>query len=644
VRYPFMGLVFSFVFACFAIPGSGKAEQKPSPLSVLDVGKSEVHFSWNDVVSGDAVITVWNNSDTDVSTAVIIGDFVESGTINRLGKIGTESLLGSSADGVFPKHSAVSYRLKLLDPRQSAASLGNYTGHITIQGDSNYASYSREIEITVRRADPAVTNQMMIAWRLVPASHWWIARTDIPIWKMPNFDVQATALLGYVISDISGSAPVFWRSAKMNSSANVPVAEVKAASLCHTGKYTGTIRFGGKDDTSGVSFTVITKDILVWPIAIIVLGIYIAFSGKRFLGVLRASWVLRRQEAGLGAAFEAAQRHFEGETRGTSYGAYSIKEDVEQGRDKIVKQLDVVDKPLWRTTLDDTEYNQALAEYRRVEAGIADWDKLGPELRSFAEKLSAGLQGIDNSLTIGLVGKTGVPQIFIEGQKLLGGRPLVAEQVTSLRKEISDNSLTLKLWLELNKRTADATSSLFGLESHVSGRAEQIAQLRTARQELITVWKHLWEAVTLDSLRDIASSGGSLDQAEINLLNCRDANRETEQFVNERALKNFAVRPQAEFYTRLSESGPSAASDTRTIELLDKAIRLGDVGTTALALVIALLTGLNAYYFGKPFGTIEDYCGLFLWAAGTKVGLDIVTSVLDKFVISSGLRPTAPRS
>jgi hypothetical protein len=76
------------------------------------------------------------------------------------------------------------------------------------------------------------------------------------------------------------------------------------------------------------------------------------------------------------------------------------------------------------------------------------------------------------------------------------------------------------------------------------------------------------------------------------------------------------------------------ANDDRRLALLTAAIGYGDRGSAVLAFVIALLTGLSTYYFGKSFGTLQDYVVLFLWGAGTKATLDIVTSVLDKFSIS----------
>jgi hypothetical protein len=81
-----------------------------------------------------------------------------------------------------------------------------------------------------------------------------------------------------------------------------------------------------------------------------------------------------------------------------------------------------------------------------------------------------------------------------------------------------------------------------------------------------------------------------------------------------------------------TDSSEVLASDIRRAEMFTRSIHLGDTASLVVAFVIAILTGLSSNYLGKPFGTIQDYAALFLWAAGTKVALDILSSVLDKFV------------
>ena len=90
------------------------------------------------------------------------------------------------------------------------------------------------------------------------------------------------------------------------------------------------------------------------------------------------------------------------------------------------------------------------------------------------------------------------------------------------------------------------------------------------------------------------------------------------------------VSPQAWFSASMDLHQPAA--DSRTTELLERRITRADLASTLFAGFIALLTGLNALYIGKAFGTLGDYVNLFLWAAGTKAGLDILLAVVDRVV------------
>ena len=65
------------------------------------------------------------------------------------------------------------------------------------------------------------------------------------------------------------------------------------------------------------------------------------------------------------------------------------------------------------------------------------------------------------------------------------------------------------------------------------------------------------------------------------------------------------------------------------MRLLGVATAVGGLGSIVLALFIAIITGLNYSYWGKPFGTIQDCTVLFPWAL-EQVGVDIVTVITDR--------------
>jgi hypothetical protein len=79
-----------------------------------------------------------------------------------------------------------------------------------------------------------------------------------------------------------------------------------------------------------------------------------------------------------------------------------------------------------------------------------------------------------------------------------------------------------------------------------------------------------------------------------------------------------------------SKSSPKV-TDKRRAAFLARAIREGDIAIAIFAIIIAELIGLNTKYLGfKAFGTVKDYIDLFVWGAGTKATLDIVTVLLDR--------------
>jgi len=57
-----------------------------------------------------------------------------------------------------------------------------------------------------------------------------------------------------------------------------------------------------------------------------------------------------------------------------------------------------------------------------------------------------------------------------------------------------------------------------------------------------------------------------------------------------------------------------------------------DGGLLVAAIVLALLTGLGALYFGQPFGTAKDYCTAITWGITTKAALEALIAALDRFL------------
>ena len=160
------------------------------------------------------------------------------------------------------------------------------------------------------------------------------------------------------------------------------------------------------------------------------------------------------------------------------------------------------------------------------------------------------------------------------------------------------------------------------------------ATLALDEKPLRRLWDRLWVATTGDAVAALSAVGSDLESISVDLEQIKAHRRRTESVAGpQAAFTNFAEK-RAMVMAILDHAAPvvriNVEQDQHQVRLLGVAIAVGDLGSIVLALFIAIITGLNYSYWGKPFGTIQDYAVLFLWAAGTKVGVDIVTAITDR--------------
>jgi hypothetical protein len=352
--------------------------------------------------------------------------------------------------------------------------------------------------------------------------------------------------------------------------------------------------------------------------------------------VFRATWSLRKQEALLGESFQTSQKQFAEATQGKSYGAYSIAENVGKKREAILKQLHDIESG-WVTSLDPTNkaYATAAASLQTLQDEINTWPKLAPELQGLADALDALSNSIDGNSMLPPTKEPGEPQFVIAARKLLIGGPIEASGIDALRKQVATATSLAQAWKEANDHAKSVTSEFKGLVHNTGLTPGQKTTLDSVNDKLIAVWKHLSEVQTIDNVSSIQAIGADLDSADISVTAISSALQPTRIFrilnLGQRFMLTSLGQKPVEILKSWVDLGHTEANDTRRADLLTRAIRFGDMGTGLLAFVIAVLTGMNSYYLSKPFGTLQDYMTLFVWAAGTKATLDILTSVLDRF-------------
>ncbi|MGA9414189.1 MAG: hypothetical protein WBV60_05815 [Terriglobales bacterium] len=619
------------------------ADQPASPIQLVDPAKGSLTFTWKQLKNDQALISVWNGSQQDIIVSASLTDLNASRSQNALNGLTIAPADQSKPPTLVRKLGKARFLLKI-DQSGAEPSPGAYTGFLILEDVAKRAApFSTQVTITIPDVTAAVAKMTSTAWRLVPFAPLWHSNICIPlknseIYPGPGVKRQ---FVGFLTEDAGGFAPVWWLR-NDDCSGGYITARLTADQLPHSGKYSGSISFdpAGQSTADSPILTVIAKDVVVWPILCIIGGIYVAFATKRYLGVIRSTLSLREQEAALGDTYEKSHKQFEDATRGAPSAAYVIDGDLKTQRGHVLDLITKIEDQAWLTDVSDNQnYRDASDSLQKLRTQVADWGNLGPELSALAHLLFVVTQGVDDKVKLPPADEHSNPAAIDNTQTLLVGGDLEMAGIAPLRQRVSDTMALLKEFDAINKRLKIATESFKVWQGTEHLTKQQKASLDKIHTDLVTAWGHLWHAEEVSDAKRISTDSGPLDSAEIAIavLESRpvalgEVDLSRSRFSTLWNRKSALISDEI-FGTPLAKAFLPEDDDRRR-DLLAKAIALADRASAILAFALAVLTGLTVNYLGKPFGTVQDYIALFLWAAGTKATLDIVTSVLDKFVIA----------
>jgi hypothetical protein len=631
---PSIILCLGLVICCLVSaqkPNDKKA--KPAlPVSVLGLSGNVLNIQWEELQAGRAGFSLANNSPDSKAKDIKID-------ITPLSLPGSQTIpLSVDRNNLVSLQRFKSERFQLTIPDQQKFKLqpGTYNSLITIQDQGEkFVAVNVSILVTIPSIQPSITKGTLVATEFIPFSGSFRGTLIVPLRfpsaasELPKVELRQSI----VRRDSGGLATVNWSELQQKHRASC-CAELTVNSLPSAGRYEGEINFGsGQDKNSMLSITVIGTDCVIWPILVILFGIWLAYKVNRYVGVLRLTWTLRRQEAQLEQSYRESQAKFLSATRGTVSASYDISNDLRQRR-KDLRTLLATLESKWTTSLQgDTDYSNTVTYLQTLETGIALWAQFGPALAALKDPLDKARSEIDPDSV--LPRRVREPQLFSLAQELLCGSVLSIDDLSAKLQAVRDNRMLLERWRNINQQAKDAISSLQDfrnqkLDTNQSSIADQIEQHLTA------AWQLLWDADDLDTLTSITSGGADLPAARIKIAQLAEQLQRpvsgTFSLVADVAQIPVSLIESVVVSTVVSEllqTGENRA------QYLHEAINRADKYATLFAFGIALLTGLSLKYFGQPFGTLQDYVGLFLWAAGTKATLDILTSVIAKFSSAS---------
>lgn len=594
------------------------------PLELLDGGaKGGIALSWRQLAEGTAVVPVFNSSTNDlrvVAQPVVLAPLHPTSGFASAGF----SVTLSPATATVQANRSSYFKV---DGVADKPAPGVYVGGVVLSdGDGKPVLARQTLVITVSAVpEPLLQSNTVVLYRLIPLgkfSPWWPDEFAVPLAVPGAMEGLAGRTVGAVRRDAGGWTSVHWKESK----GNPPVAQPKLIvnNPPSAGKYEGALNLADESAKSAITLTVIAKDIVFWPLLVIFLGIAMAFLAKRYIGVLRVTWTLRLQEAELGEAFGASQKRFAEQAAGEPFGTYSIAEDFEAQRRALRDGLGRIESSL-STTLDgNTTYSDALTKLQTLQTAPTLWAGFATELTNLDEALTGLRSGLDAAAMEPPDQGSPEPTFLAAAQVQLRGRAITLAELSTLRASVLERAALAKTWATARQSLADSTAGYRELRGAPVIPAAIAPQITALGNTIIGLW------VSLRNVADTAGmsavlAGGGIAQVMIQVQQLRAQ-------LGVLAL----IAPSPVRLGMLAASDRLAdlklpANDQRRAEFLRESIARWDGLSFGFAMLLATLTGLNALYIGQPFGSVKDYVILFLWAAGTKATLDMVTVVIDKF-------------
>ena len=554
---------------------------------------------------------------------------------------------------------------------------GEYTGSLVLSVPAQNAVLRKPITVVIDPADaalqqapalsPAVESWTLNAVRILPFTRPLCLRglsfgCTLPLAETGASIEQAT-VAGHLTNERGGGLTVTLRDAEPSGNAELDLAFDRRWG--YTGTYIGSINLAGAaiepgtaDEGPGtVALTVHVKDIVVWPLGALWLGIVLARQAQHFLTVRRQTLDLLRRLNDAGLKFAKMRKSVHG---------YSVAEDCQARKSALEGRIKAWDREHYgpptagqRLELEST----ILAPLVELEKDIETWGQFRAKLDRLGRKLlqeaHPATQEAERPAGIDLE----EPRFYTAGRQLLRGTKLQIAQVRDYADKIDDLAELAGAWGELQRLAVlvrDAIGELNAPNIDLSDGEKEM--LEAARHHLNSAARDLWEVPSLANLRERETENELKAAQELTRrlmdpfvyyagseltaqLGIGEADFEMALEAGEGA-KGFPIRilsllrPMMRTYARIDtfrfprldfDVYQALQTDQERAAYTMRVLMFGERTITALAILTALLVGLERY-FTTDFGSTADYLALFTSGLVTKAGWEVVNMVLSRLL------------
>jgi len=419
------------------------------------------------------------------------------------------------------------------------------------------------------------------------------------------------------------------------------------------GSYTGKL-------TVGPASTTIVLRVTHWvmlPGFTIFLGVLLSYAMQRYRAFARTLMLLRMRAERIVELLAQAQGAFQATIArsATPIGAPSLRADVD--RQIAAVSRDIADVRIVSAALDSSNvrYVNICSTLDALESAVATFPLLATDLVALGNAVSDGRALAQNpgrpSTSTTPVGSE--PPVLAAAAGELVGREIATADLASSRTSVQAKAAVLRRW---NGAMGQLVAIIQDLEKARADQPDKIAaieDLRASKVELI--WRQVYDAADSAALDtalgwlpfetisgDLAAILGTPAKALARAAAIAASAAGANVVMQKATIGSAFAAAVAAFRAALTPHVLADAEQSRrAAAAILLRIRLLDVAFLALALAAAVVTGLNQFYYGKVFGTAQDYMLAFVWGFGTKTLLDATLSGINRIV---GGAPTSSPS
>ena len=538
---------------------------------------------------------------------------------------------------------------------------GRYTASLVLAVPSHDAVLRKDVIVAVPTSTissagaPAVETWTLNAVRILPFIDPICLRglatgCTLPLAATGEVS-QASTRVGYLANPRGGGLAIDLDDARSaDAAARLRLAFDRRWGL--TGTYEGTLDLAPQDAGQGdVALTVNVKDIILWPLLTLLLGLAAARFAQRYLTVRRTTLRLLRRLNATGLTFAKLRKSVHG---------YTVAEDFHAQKGRLDEAIRAWDRGHFGSLTDEErEHFQAtiLTPLEELEQQTEIWAEFRDRLDRLGRRLLHNARpAIDQAEPPADI-ELEEPRFYTAARELLRGTKMQMAQVSALARRIDNAAELAVLWGELSQLTVLVRDAIGELHKPGVELSESEAEmLETARHHLNSAARDLWEATDLDDLQRRETQHELVTAQDLTrrLMDpfvyyagseLTDQIRALEDEAGETAAtESFAIQvlgklqPLVRAYARLEAFRlphldlsvyTSLSTDAERSAFTERALLVSERSIAVIALVTALIGGLDRY-FTTSFGSLADYLALLTWGLATKAGLDVANVLLSR--------------